>query len=326
MKVIVVGVGSIGIRHLQNLIELKHDVYAVDINIENLNKASSFTKGIFDSLDEALKIKPDVAFICTYTNNHVHPAIDCAKAGCHPFIEKPLSLNMDGVNELIEIVDKRNLISMVGCNMRFHPAILYVYDTLNNNRAFSKKLWANLEFGYYLPFAKENYESCYMANKGMGGNLIFDVIHELDYAVWFFGEPTEVFCAKGKLSNLKIDTEDNVDMIIKFKSGVVCNVHMDYLQHSYSRRCKVVCEKGTIVWDFAYGNIGIITLLDRHWLWKDMKIDIYYNQMYMDETKYFLDCVISGKETFNSIKRSLPILKLAILADRSCYTNVWERI
>jgi predicted dehydrogenase len=160
----------------------------------------------------------------------------------------------------------------------------------------------------------------------MGGNLIFDGIHELDYAVWFFGEPSEVFCVKGILSELEIDTEDFVDIIIKFKSGAVCNAHMDYLQHGYSRRCKVVCEGGTIVWDFASGTIGTITTADKEWLWEDMKLDIYYNQMYIDEVKYFIDCVLYGKETFNSIEQSLPVLKLAIAAERSCSTNAWEKM
>jgi len=326
MKIIVVGVGSIGTRHFKNLAELGHSVYAVDINRENLRKVSSFAKGVFSSLNEALKIAPDVVFICTYSNDHIMPAIKCAEAGCHLFIEKPLSLSTDGIDELISIVEQKKLLTMVGCNMRFHPAISYIYDILTNNHFFSKKLWGNFESGFYLPFDKVDYQNSYKANKNMGGNLIFDGIHELDCAIWFFGEPTEVICNKGITSGLKIDTEDHVEMITKFTSDVVCTIHMDYLQHGYSRRCKVVCEEGTIVWDFIHGNIGMITIADPKWQWKDMKIDIYYNQMYMDEIRYFLDCVASGKETFNSIKQSLPVLKLALAADMSSYTNKWEKI
>lgn len=325
MKIVVVGTGSIGTRHLQNLTELGHDVYAVDVNMEKLESVKHTAKGIFTSLQESLRLKPDIAFICTFSNIHIEHAIECANAGCHLFIEKPLSLSLDKVNELICIIKEKKLITMVGCNMRFHPAISYIYGVLNENPAFGKRLWANLEFGYYLPFDKENYESSYKANRSMGGNLIFDVIHELDCAFWFFGEPTEVICNKSILSSLKIDTEDHVDMIVKFKAGTVCTIHMDYLQHAYSRRCKIVCERGTLVWDFVQGNIGVIDSR-REWSWKDMKIDIYYNQMYMDEVKYFLDCVISHKETFNSVKETLLVLILALAANKSCYTKRWEKI
>jgi len=326
MKILVVGVGSIGTRHMNNLVEHGHEVHVVDINRENLKRAASTAKGAFDSLDNALKIKPDVAFICTYSNDHITPALKCANAGCHLFIEKPLSLSLDGADELIEIIEKKNLISMVGCNMRFHPAISYVHDTLISNLFFSKKLWGNFEFGFYLPFDKKDYQNSYKAKKSMGGNLIFDGIHELDCAVWFFGEPVEVICSKDIISSLQIDTEDHVEMIIKFTSGAVCTIHMDYLQHGYSRRCKVVCEEGTIVWDFVNGNIGEITTSNREWSWKDMKLEVLYNQMYIDEIKYFVDCVSFDRETFNSIKQSLSVLKLAIAANKSCHTNVWEKI
>ncbi|OGS72553.1 MAG: hypothetical protein A3F91_10140 [Flavobacteria bacterium RIFCSPLOWO2_12_FULL_35_11] len=311
---------------MNNLVEHGHEVHVVDVNREKLKMAASIAKGTFDFLDEALKIKPDVAFICTYSNDHITPALKCANAGCHLFIEKPLSLSLDGADELIEIIEKKNLLSMVGCNMRFHPAISYVHDTLTKNPFFSKKLWGNFEFGFYLPFDKKDYQNTYKAKKSMGGNLIFDGIHELDCAIWFFGKPVEVVCNKSILSSLKIDTEDHVEMIVKFESGTMCTIHMDYLQHGYSRRCKVVCEEGTIVWDFVQGNIGVITTSEREWFWKDMELGISYNQMYVNEVSYFFDCISSRKETFNSVKQSLSVLKLALAANKSCYTNVWERI
>jgi predicted dehydrogenase len=326
MKILIVGAGSIGSRHLTNLHQLGHEVYAVDINDENLKKVSPLAKETFTSLDRALEVAPDAAFICTYSNGHILPARRCAEAGCHLFIEKPLSLDLNGIDALIEATDRKKLITMVGCNMRFHPAISYIQGVLARDPAFAKKLWANLEFGYYLPFAKKEYQTSYMANKNMGGNLIFDDIHELDYAVWFLGAPDEIICTKGIVSGLKIDTEDCVDMIIKFRSGVVATIHMDYLQHGYSRRCKVVCESGTITWDFTLGKIGIITVSNPRWVWKDMQLELSYNQMYLDEVKYFMDCVAARKNTFNTVRQALPVLKLALQANRSCSTNAWERM
>jgi predicted dehydrogenase len=326
LKIIIVGVGSIGTRHLKNLAGLGHEVHAVDINEDRLKAASGDAKSVFTSLDEALKIQPDIAFICTFSNDHIIPAMKCAEAGCHLFIEKPLSLTLDGTDDLIRIVKERNIITLAGCNMRFHPAISYIYKTINENQSYGRRLWADLEFGYYLPFDKKDYEVSYKANKSMGGNLIFDMIHELDYACWFFGEPDKVICTKGILSDLKIDTEDSVDMIVKFKSGVTCTIHMDYLQHSYTRRCKVVCEKATIFWDFIDGKIGTVTTADGKWSWKEMKLELQYNQMYMDEVKYFMDSVTSGRQTFNTIEQSVQALKLAIAANKSCSTERWEEI
>lgn len=326
MKVIVIGAGSIGSRHAKNLADLGHDVYAVDIDKTKLDVLKNILKGTFADLKSALEISPDAAFICTPSNRHIEPATECAKKGCHVFIEKPLSTDLNGVSNLVEIVKKNGLVSMVGCNMRFHPAIKYIRDVLEENAAFRKKLWADLEFGFYLPFAKEDYESSYMAKRGLGGSIIFDVIHELDYALWFFGEPEKVFCTKGVLSDMKIDTEDFADIIIKFRSGTMCSIHMDYLQHGYSRRCKVVCDGGTIVWDFVNERMGIITAESNKWVWKDLKIEAFYNQMYVDEVKYFMECVKNHDKTFNSVADAVSVLKLALLANRSAETESWEMV
>lgn len=326
MRVLVVGAGSIGTRHIENLVSLGHEVYAVDIKKDSLERASVLAKGAFTSLHDALKVKPDAAFICTFSSNHIEPALRCAEAGCHLFIEKPLSTDLNGVNALMDAVRVKGLISMVGCNMRFHPAIAHIKGVLDNDPAFRKKLWAGLEFGYYLPFAKKDYESSYMAKRSLGGNIIFDVIHELDYAVWFLGAPAAVFCTKGIISNLKIDTEDFADMMVRFTSGAVASIHMDYLQHGYSRRCKVVAEGGTVAWDFTHGDIGAVTVSDKEWQWKELKLEKLYNRMYVDEAKYFMDCISSQRETFNSLDGALGVLKLALSAQRSAQTGRWEEI
>lgn len=326
MKVLVVGVGSIGARHVRNIAGLGHEVHAFDINEENLRGVADLVKGTYTSLDAALRIKPDVAFICTYSNGHIAPALACARAGCHLFIEKPLSLDLNGVDELIAETAKRRLITMVGCNMRFHPALAHIHEVVQNDPDYDRPLWADFEFGYYLPFAKKNYRSNYMANRSMGGNILFDMIHEIDSAAWFFGDADEVFCEKKILSSdLKIDTGDAVDLIVKFRSGVRCAIHMDYLQHGYSRRCKVVSEQATIFWDFVLGKIGWIGTKKRDWSWKDLPLDIYYNEMYIDEIKYFFECIASGEQTFNSLARAKAVLNIALAAERSSQSKIWEK-
>lgn len=326
MKLVVVGVGSIGMRHLTNLVAMGHEVHAVDVNTGNLSKAVAAGAVAHTSLDEALQARPQAALICTYSHNHIEPAMQCALAGCHLFIEKPLSMSLQGIDTLSAILKEHNLISLVGCNMRFHPAIAHIHNLLDTNSLFKQGLWASFEAGYYLPFDKQDYRNCYKARRDLGGNLIFDGIHELDYAVWFFGEPLRVFCNKGIISSLDIDTEDHVEIMIQFQSGAHCTVHMDYLQHGYSRRAKVVCEQGTVVWDFVQGTIGQVTTQQPEWSWQDFKLPLSYNQMYVDELSYFISCIETGSSTFNSVADSLSALKIALAAERSAVSGQWELI
>jgi predicted dehydrogenase len=326
MKVLVVGTGSIGTRHINNLKTLGHEVYAMDFNKESLEKVRPLVRACFSSLDEALTVKPEAAFICTFSNAHIPAALKCARSGCHLFIEKPLSTSLKGVKTLQETVKAKKLVNMIGCNMRFHPGIAYLHDILEKKSEFKKIISARLEFGYYLPFAKKDYSKSYMANKKLGGNIIFDCIHELDYAVWFFGIPRKVICSAGKVSNLKLDTQDLAEMIIEFESGARVSIHLDYLQHGYSRSCKIVSDEATANWDYTNGLVGVISKKSKKWRWKDKKTELYYNRMFLDEIKYFLRTVKSGKQTFNSIKDTIPVLQLAVAANRSAATGKWETI
>lgn len=326
MKVAVIGLGAIGKRHFENIMNMGHDVYAVDVNPRNTEFALGKCRGVFTSVKDCLKINPEAAIICTYNNGHVKIASECINAGMNIFIEKPLSSSMAGIDLLINACRKKKAISLVGCNMRFHPGIKIVNEVLRNKAEFKKILWAGLEFGYYLPFAKPEYEKSYIANKKLGGNIILDCIHELDYAIWFMGRPVKVFCTCGVLSDLNIDTQDQAELIVEFESGAVCNVHFDYLQHGYSRHCKIVAKEGTVWWDFVLGKVGIVTKKENKWAWKNARAELYYNQMFIDEMKYFFSCIKENKKTMNPVEDAAKTLELALAAQKSSKSGRWEKV
>lgn len=325
MKVLVVGVGSIGSRHAANLSALGHEVWGVDRDPAAVRTGKAPLNRFFTRLEEALDARPEAALICTYSNDHIAPALACAGAGCHIFIEKPLSRDLRGIDELVRSLGERELVNMVGCNMRFHPALKRIKSALEEDRSFSRVLWANMEFGYYLPLAKPDYRRCYMGRQAMGGSLIFDSIHELDYACWFLGRPLSVFCRGRKVSSLDIDVDDCIDMMLRFESGAECTVHMDYLQHGYTRRCKIVAADATMVWDYPFKKLGRAGT-DGRWVWEDFDLEIAYNRMYLDELEHFIECVRQRRETVNPVSSALPVLRLAMAAERSSRSGQWENV
>jgi predicted dehydrogenase len=328
MKALVVGAGSIGQRHARNLARLGHEVVAVDVSPAALEAVRDVAVTTHGSLDEALATaaswdRPAAAFVCTYSNDHVTSALACARAGLHLFVEKPLALSMEGVDELTAESDARGLVTMVGCNMRFHPAIVALRARLDG---LGRPLWADLEFGYYLPFAKPEGKASYMANRALGGSLIFDDIHELDLATWLVGDAAEVLCTRAILGDVVVDTEDSVDMLVRFASGATGRVHMDYLQHGYSRRCKIVCEAGTAYWDFASRRVGVVSAEAPAWEWQPLEAEIIDDQMYVDEVEHFTRSVAEGRPTMNPLGGSLAALRLALAADHSAVTGSWEEV
>ena len=123
MKILISGVGSVGERHIRNLISLGYN----DIVLyRRKNKSLRNIQNVFPTytnLDDVLKLKPDIAFICCPTSHHIKVAIKCAKMGCHLFIEKPISDNLLGKKELYSILNKTGKVAIVGYMMRYHPCI-----------------------------------------------------------------------------------------------------------------------------------------------------------------------------------------------------------
>lgn len=316
MKILIIGCGSIGQRHIKNLVKLKaRKIVAFDTNEERLNEAkTSDTKiKVFNTLADTWNEKPNLAFITVPTALHINYALEAARRGCHLFIEKPLSHNLKNINRLLEIVRRKKLITMVACNMRFYWSIAKIKTLLEKN-TIGKVISARIETGQYLPdwHPWEDYRKMYSAKKKLGGGVILDAIHEIDYALWFFGEVSKVYALHGKLSSLEIETEDIAEILLRFKTGIIANIHMDYIQRYYSRNCKIIGEEGIILWDFNEHCVKLYQVKSKRWrVFKEPK-NYNTNQMYLDEIKYFLNQVKKQTNTFNNIVSGLGTLKIAL--------------
>lgn len=312
LKILIIGFGSIGQRHYRNLLELGFK----NIFIYNLHRIKLKGKNfkVIKNLDRYNLTKFDVIFICVPNNLHIKTALACARSGCHLFIEKPLSHNMNGINTLQRICQHKKLIVMIACNMRFHPCLQFIKKYLDKNK-LGKVYSISHEFGYYLPYWRQraDYKKNYAARKETGGGIILDDIHEFDLLFWFnnFVKIKEVNFVYDKISDLEIATEDNCMAVFKFSNKVLGLVKCDYLQKKYTRSCKIVGEKGNLEWDF---NENIVWLHSNSGSKKLFVLNKYdFNNMYIDEVKYFFDCVNKKKKTFNDIKIAADVLKYCIV-------------
>jgi predicted dehydrogenase len=310
--IIIIGFGSIGRRHYNNLLRLGYhnvsvfdqadDVFAGFANVERVEHLNS----------EVLK-NFEIAFICSPNNLHVKHAIMCVQVGCQIFIEKPLSHNLQDVDKLISNIKEKEIIGMVACNMRFHPCLKFIKEYINKGR-LGKVYSINNEFGYYLPYwrPQQDYSKNYAAKRKTGGGIILDDIHEFDLLMWLnnFEKIAETRFLFDKSGKLKIETEDNCLATFKFKNRVLGLVKCDYLQQAYSRKCKIVGERGNLEWDFKENIVWLNT--------KDKSINIFsaikfdFNQVYLDEVSYFFRCLAEEKETFNNLELSSQILRICL--------------
>ena len=324
MRFLVVGCGSIGKRHISNLKALKvGDIIAHDAQPERCREAQrEYGVEAHAKLEDALAQKPDVALICTPTRLHIPPALSAARSGCHLFIEKPLSHSLEGVDELVDIVTRKNLVTLVGCNLRFHPGIVMIKELLDK-KSVGRVICARVQAGQYLPdwHPWEDYRKGYSANRSLGGGAILDGIHELDYITWFLGEASQIFCFSGKLSSLEIDTEDTAEILLHLKSGAIAEVHLDYIQRSYGRSCQIIGEEGTILWDFNEKQVRFYSAKTKRWQVFPEKFDYDINDMYIEEMKHFLQCVEGKAKPTQDVTHAERILEIALAAKESAVTG-----
>jgi len=335
MKVLFIGLGSIGQRHLRNLRSLLgNELEAIAFREKNLPRvisdslaienegdvASTYGLTICNDLDEALNLKPSIAFICNPTSKHLAAARIAAENGCHLFVEKALSDSLDGVDELIKLIKKKKLICMVGYQMRFHPCIKALKKIVSEN-ILGHILAVNAEVGEYLPgFHKyEDYRQTYAARSELGGGVVLSQIHEFDYLQWIFGFPSKVYSSGGHLSNLEINVEDVSNTVLECRNnGLLTTVHLhqDYLQQPSARNCKVIGDKGKVEVDFIaltvmhYGSNGELISNQNFSAFER-------NQLFVDELKHFLSCIKKKIDPCITVSDGALSLRIAMAVKKS---------
>tara|TARA_B100000767_G_C19764411_1_gene536768 strand:- start:1632 stop:2573 length:942 start_codon:yes stop_codon:yes gene_type:complete len=306
MKILICGLGSIGKRHASNLLYLKKENLIffrernLDLNDNNLKKKKSFI-----SLAKALNENPDVAFICNTTSKHIDTAIECAKKGCHLFIEKPLSNNLKKLKTLESIVKKNKIKVMIGYNMRFHPLMIKIKKLLKNKKLGSVYN-VQSEWSEYLPdwHPWENYKYTYPAQRKMGGGCSLTLSHELDSMCWLFGTIR-------KVKNFKIfkylggDVDTSSDFLIEFNNNIIGYSHIDFLGKPHIRKLYISGTKKKVFFDYYKNQMKII---NRSGDIKSIKVKFKKNDMYLEEIKYFLKCIKNNVKPLPGIKESKYIL------------------
>lgn len=310
MNVLVVGCGSIGRRHLGNLRRLGlQQLAACDPDAARLQTAADeFAVHGFHSLDAAFEtFAPDAVFVCTPPVGHIPQARQAIAAGAHVFIEKPLSHSLEDVDTLTEEAQAAGRIVQVGYNLRFHPGLRRL-RALVQSEAVGPTLWGHCEFGQYLPDWRpgQDYRQSYTARRALGGGILLDASHELDYPIWLFGPPVDVACVAGRVSQLETDVEDCATVLLRFAGGTQIDVHVDGVQRHYVRTCRLVGTRGSLHWDYTHNEIRIARVPPD--TSETLQEPFTSNDMYVAEVQHFLACVAAQRQPLVGLDEARLVL------------------
>lgn len=314
--VVIAGCGSIGRRHAANLKAAGvQRLFTVDIDPAAARRLAAETGAeACPSLEEALSRGAATAFICTPTALHMSQALQAVDAGADLFVEKPLSHSDDGVSRLVSLAEERNVVTMVGCNMRFHPGPRTIKQLLTRS-AIGEVVAARIHTGSYLPRWRpwQDYRESYSASPEQGG-AILDCIHEIDLAAWYLGPAVVHSCLTVPAWPIALKTDGLAELLLRHRSGVLTSVHLNFIQRDYSRSCLIIGTEGTIEWTFrdrevrVFGDDGSI----RDRIAEPADWDM--NRMYQDELVHFIDATERRSQTDNPVTVAAETLRLALAA------------
>ncbi len=330
-----IGLGGVGQRHLRNLRTILGDTamiaaYRVRRNALVLTDQlkeehgssleDKYNISVFDNLDDALAWGPQIAIVCNPSSLHIPTALAVARAGCHLLIEKPLSISLDGVDLLNNIVEEKKLVALVAYQLRFHPCLRRAHTLLQEN-CIGKVIAVRSEVGEYLPdwHTYEDYRTMYASRKELGGGVVLSQIHEMDYLYWFFGLPQRVFALGGHLSSLEIDVEDTASILMDC-GGVPVHVHQDYVQRPGRRNLQIIGDAGKILVDLRTSSIEVFNQagqLCEEQAWSGFQ----RNQLFIDELNHFLACVAGQEKPMVSLRDGAQSLRMALAAKKSMTTG-----
>lgn len=344
LRVLFAGLGSIGQRHVRNLRALLGDqveilAYRQRLSSPVLNPDMTVRTGAdlettygirtFAKLEDALEERPAAVFVTNPNVLHIPVALAAARAGCHLFIEKPISHSLDGVDELIDLVERQGLIAFVAYQFRFHPGLRLVKSMIDEGQ-LGHLVAAHIVNGEYIadwhPY--EDYRTTHAARRETGGGCLRIQTHELDYAMWLFGMPKRVFAVGGHLSRLEVDVEDSVSMILDYEDHnrrLPVHIHLDYLQRPPQRACEVVGDAGKVRYDY-YANA-----VEFHDTRTGTRRSEYFkgfdrNQMFLSELRQFLSCVRGEERPAVDLREGARSLQIALAAEASMHSGRSESI
>ncbi|OQY90890.1 MAG: hypothetical protein B6D38_02130 [Anaerolineae bacterium UTCFX1] len=327
MKFLIAGLGSIGRRHMRNLIALGEK----DIVLYRTRKATMPEEDLAGfpqetDLQTALeKHKPDAVIVSNPTSLHLDVAIPAAEAGCSLLLEKPLSHSMDRIGELESALKKGGGRVVVGFQFRFHPGLIKAKQLISNGE-IGRVISAHVHFGEYLPawHPWEDYRQGYAARADMGGGVVLTQCHSLDYLPWLVGKVESAWGFTAKLSDLEVDVDDTAKIGLRFENGALGSIHLDYNQQPPAHYFEVIGTKGSLQWNLSDGATRIYRGERKDWDVYQPSPEFERNVMFMDEMRHFIAVARGEVESSCPLEDGIKVQRLigAVLASNDSGASI----
>lgn len=324
MKFIICGLGSIGRRHLRNLLALgETDIHLYRTHQGTLPDDELAGFPIYTDFNQALDQHPAAVIISNPTALHLDLAIPAAQAGCSIFMEKPVSHSMERIPDLEQALIDGGGTMLVGYQFRFNPGLRVVAEALQEGQ-IGRTLSARAHWGEFLPgwHPWEDYRRSYSARQDLGGGVILTLSHTIDYLTWFFGKASDCWAFTSDSGQLELQgVEDTAEIGLRYHSGVLGSLHMDFLQQPPAHFLEITGTQGMIRWDNGSGLTEIITDREAPRRYEPPE-GFERNTMFLDQMKHFIAVARGEAQPLCSLQDGVEALKVSLAALESSKTGL----
>jgi predicted dehydrogenase len=332
MRFLIAGLGSIGRRHFRNLVALgEKDIVLLRSHRATLPDDELIGYPVETEIQAALeRHKPQAVIVANPTALHLNVAIPAAEAGCAVLLEKPIAEDLSRVDELRRAAEKNGQRILVGFQFRYHPTLNKARELIEAG-ALGNVLTVHAHWGEYLPqwHPWEDYRQSYAAREDLGGGVIRTLTHPLDYLRFLLGEVESLQALSGHVSPLELaGVEDVAEIGLRFSSGAIGGVHLNYFQRPPVHRLEIVGTNGTLRWDNADGILHYYKISAPFGSYSDDApapiIETFAppegferNHLFVAQMRHFLDVAAAKSEPICTLADGIRALELALQARQS---------
>jgi predicted dehydrogenase len=326
-SILIVGVGSIGERHLRCF----QATSRADVSLCELNPVLRKTiaerysvDAAFDDLEAALQQKPDGVVICTPAHLHISMALSAARKGIHLLIEKPLSTTTDGIDALRDEVAKNKLVAAVAYVYRAHPALSAMREGIQSGR-FGAPVEIVGTFGQHFPFYRPAYRETYYKNRTTGGGAVQDALtHIINAGEWLVGPVTELVADAAHQVLEGVDIEDTVHLITRHQD-VLGSYALNQHQAPNEGALAVICKNGTARFETHTCR----------WRWQTDPGDTWHDEtvvklerdtLFIRQAEAFLDAIEANRSPLCTLEEGAQTLRVNLGILRSIEERRWQTL
>ena len=278
----IIGLGNISSRHRKNLRTVFPDAHIACLSASGrtIDKLPEDCDILVDTIEQMIDLKPEFSIIASPATHHARHAIPFLKNQIPVLIEKPIAASMKDAELIIEAAIKHTTPAAVAYCLRYKPFILDIKGHLKQ-KTIGRIINVEIVAGSYLPDWRpgKNYLESVSASESLGGGVLLELSHELDYALWILGKMDlhRSYISDSKILGLSAEEEAHLDFTLESEGQ--CSIHLDFLQKKPVRYANFHGANGKIFWDLQNNTLKINTSQSSEALAMD---DWNSNDMYVD--------------------------------------------